>query len=114
MVHCWQHDARGTAPGGLIEGIADWVRLKAGLGPPHWKRTAEGNWDSGYERTGYFLEWLEGRCGGDVVRRINRVLGEGRYEEGAFWKECCGAGIGELWEGYKESLEGEERAKEGC
>lgn len=29
MVHCWQWDAKGTANGGLIEGIADWVRLRA-------------------------------------------------------------------------------------
>ncbi|KAI2475449.1 BSP-domain-containing protein [Pyrenophora tritici-repentis] len=41
MVHCWQRDACGTAPGGLIEGVADWVRLKAGLAPPHWKRRAD-------------------------------------------------------------------------
>lgn len=41
MVHCWQRNAHGTAPGGLIEGIADWVRLKAGLVPPHWKREAD-------------------------------------------------------------------------
>lgn len=36
MVHAWQHDGQGTLPGGLIEGIADWVRLEAGMAPPHW------------------------------------------------------------------------------
>jgi len=41
MVHCWQHNAHGTAPGGLIEGVADWVRLKAGHVPAHWKREAD-------------------------------------------------------------------------
>ena len=34
MVHCWQYDACGTAPGGLIEGISDFVRMKAGVGAP--------------------------------------------------------------------------------
>src|SRR5690242_8508422 len=37
MVHCWQHHGGNTAPGGLTEGVADWVRLKAGYAPPHWK-----------------------------------------------------------------------------
>lgn len=38
MVHCWQHSGLGSAPVGLTEGVADWVRLKAGYAPPHWKR----------------------------------------------------------------------------
>ena len=45
-----------TCPGGLIEGIADWVRLRAGLGAKHWKQEADGKWDAGYQHTGYFLE----------------------------------------------------------
>lgn len=36
MVHAWQWNALYTAPSGLIEGIADFVRLKAGFSPPHW------------------------------------------------------------------------------
>ena len=34
MVHCWQWNALGSCPGGLVEGIADWVRLNSGLKPP--------------------------------------------------------------------------------
>ncbi|XP_015070999.1 uncharacterized protein LOC107015287 [Solanum pennellii] len=34
--HVWQWNANNGAPGGLIEGIADYVRLKAGLGLSHW------------------------------------------------------------------------------
>ncbi|KAF1952300.1 BSP-domain-containing protein [Byssothecium circinans] len=104
MVHCWQHNALGTAPAGLIEGIADWVRLKAGFAPPHWKRRGEGKWDDGYERTGYFLEWLEERYGSDVVRRINEALRGCEYRSGSFWRGCCGVGVGELWEEYRKSL----------
>ncbi|KAF2109867.1 hypothetical protein BDV96DRAFT_463702, partial [Lophiotrema nucula] len=105
MVHCWQHNALGSAPGGLIEGIADWVRLKANLGPPHWKRHADGNWDSGYERTGFFLEWLEKEHGSDIVRKVNESLRGCKYEETAFWHKCCGRSIASLWEEYKASLE---------
>ncbi|CRK29602.1 hypothetical protein BN1708_005021 [Verticillium longisporum] len=32
LVHCYQWNARGTCPGGLIEGVADWVRLRCRLG----------------------------------------------------------------------------------
>ena len=38
LVHCLQHNGRNTCPGGLVEGVADFVRLRAGLAPPHWKR----------------------------------------------------------------------------
>jgi hypothetical protein len=102
MVHCWQHS--NGAPGGLIEGIADWVRLKAGYAPPHWRRHADGQWDSGYERTGYFLEWLEKEHGEDVVRRINECLRNDGYDEGPFWEKCCGKSVSKLWEEYGASL----------
>jgi hypothetical protein len=105
MVHCWQHNALGTAPGGLIEGIADWVRLKAGFAPPHWKRSADGDWDAGYERTGFFLEWLEAAHGGDIVRKINEGLRGCKYASDEFWHKCCGRSVGHLWDEYKSSLE---------
>ncbi|KAI9846577.1 MAG: hypothetical protein M1837_003818 [Sclerophora amabilis] len=61
-VHCLQH-ASGAPPGGLIEGIADWVRLRSGLAPAHWKRTpdSETKWDQGYAVTAWFLDWLDER-----------------------------------------------------
>lgn len=42
LVHCYQWDAEGTCPGGLIEGVADWVRLNCDLSPPHWKKEVDG------------------------------------------------------------------------
>lgn len=104
MVHCWQQNALGTAPGGLIEGIADWVRLKSGFAPPHWKRTADSKWDAGYERTGFFLEWLEAKHGEDIVRRINEGLRDCKYIDDEFWHKCCGKSVAHLWEDYKSSL----------
>ncbi len=108
MVHCWQYNGSGTAPGGLIEGIADWVRLNAGYAPPHWKNELDkdGEWDAGYERTGYFLAWLEKDHGKDIVRRINQSLRKGEYHEEDFWKSCCGKSITELWEQYQHRFEG--------
>lgn len=113
MVHCWQWSAGGSAPGGLIEGIADWIRLRANLGAPHWKRTGEGKWDAGYERTGYFLDWMERKFGDGFVRRVNQGLRQcGRYDEEKFWQDCCGEKVEELWKQYGASLKEKEEKKE--
>jgi hypothetical protein len=75
LVHCFQYNGRGKCPGGLVEGIADWVRLSATLGAPHWRRdVVPERWDQGYEKTAYFLEWLEGRFGRGTVRKMNETL----------------------------------------
>ena len=105
MVHCWQYHGGNTAPGGLTEGVADWVRLKAGYAPPHWRRRGDCDWDAGYERTAYFLEWLEREHGDDVVRKINQTLRGRKYDAEKLWHDCCGKSIEKLWESYKESLE---------
>lgn len=107
LVHCFQHNGRGTCPGGLIEGIADWVRLRANLGAPHWKRDAvPDKWDQGYEKTAYFLDWLEDREGEGTVRRINEALREDKYIEATFWKSLFGRGNGieALWKEYLRHL----------
>lgn len=112
MVHCYQYDAFGTCPGGLVEGIADWVRLNANLSPPHWKKEATGNWDAGYQHTGYFLEYLEKRFGRGTVRRINEKLRIERYEVKKFWTECCGRPVEQLWGDYAEAVKQELRKAE--
>ncbi|KAL4934581.1 basic secretory family protein [Aspergillus undulatus] len=134
LVHCYQYAApRATidgkpdnstprAPGGLIEGIADFVRLKAGLSPPHWSRPMSAKerpekWDSGYQHTAYFLAWLEDvRVGRGAVGLLNDRLcrvgyvGEGKSkgpkEEGGvkkkegFWAALYEAEIEDLWDEY--------------
>lgn len=117
MVHCWQWNAEGSAPGGLIEGIADWVRLRAGLSPPHWKKEAGGDWDAGYQHTGYFLDWLEEKYGDGTVVAINKALKEGGYKEETFWKKRFGTSVKSLWAEYgkhfKEEEEEEAEAEAG-
>jgi Peptidase of plants and bacteria len=108
MVHCWQWNAKGTCPGGLIEGIADFVRLRDNLAPPHWKRAwKDCEWDSGYERTAYFLDYLERRFGYGTIIRINERLRDVIYHEKDFWAHCCGVGIDALWSQYCDSCEKE-------
>lgn len=107
LVHCWQWDAQGTAPGGLIEGIADWVRLNAGFIPPHWKREAgpKTKWDAGYQTTGYFLDWIEHKRGAGSVQRINEALREKKYDENIFWRDLFGDSVHDLWAQYSKSIE---------
>ena len=107
MVHCWQWS--GKAPTGLIEGIADWVRLNAGLAPPHWKRHKSDTWDAGYETTGYFLDWLERhKCGEGAVRNLNAWLRKNSYDKDAIWHDLCGHSIEKLWQEYSHWLEEQE------
>lgn len=104
MVHCFQNNGHGTAPGGLIEGIADFVRLKAGLAPPHWDKSPTGRgekWDEGYQRTAWFLEWLEDKKGAGTVSRLNAALRHEKYDEKKFWVDLFGTSIEKLWDQYK-------------
>lgn len=104
LVHCFQYNAFGTCPGGLIEGVADWVRLRCDLAPPHWKREAGGSWDAGYQKTAYFLDYLEGRFGDGLVQRLNEKLRIQKYDQAVFWRELTGVSVDELWGAYSESL----------
>lgn len=112
MVHCWQWNAMGTAPSGLVEGVADFVRLKAGLSPPHWKKESGGQWDAGYQHTGYFLEWIEEKFGQGSVRKINQALKDKQYEEDDFWQQLFGEKVSYLWKAYEASLDKEQKRPE--
>ncbi|KAH6635257.1 peptidase of plants and bacteria-domain-containing protein [Chaetomium sp. MPI-SDFR-AT-0129] len=102
LVHCYQWDAHGSCPGGLIEGVADWVRLNCDLSPPHWKKETGGDWDRGYQHTAYFLAYLEHRFGEDTVRRLNEKLRQHRYAVETFWPELLGQSVEELYGEYVE------------
>ncbi|KAG8425086.1 hypothetical protein J3458_001826 [Metarhizium acridum] len=105
LVHCLQWNAFGTCPGGLIEGIADWVRLNCGLAPPHWKRDdVADRWDAGYQHTAYFLDYLERTRGDGFVARLNEKLRIEKYSERKFWIELTGRTVGDLFADYVESL----------
>ncbi|KAK5700716.1 signal recognition particle subunit srp68 [Elasticomyces elasticus] len=105
LVHCFQWAAEGTCNGGLIEGVADYVRLNAGLAAKHWRQEANGKWDGGYQHTGYFLQYLEERFGAGTIKRLNQGLREGQYDEKKLFGGCCsGKEVEQLWKDYGEEL----------
>jgi len=88
--------------------IADFVRLKAGLAPPHWNRAPENRghrWDEGYQKTAWFLEWLENKRGAGTVSYMNDIMRRHKYHEESFWKRVFGAPVDKLWAEYKETWE---------
>ncbi|KAJ7044986.1 hypothetical protein C8F04DRAFT_1067273 [Mycena alexandri] len=107
VVHCYQHNSRGTAPGGLIEGIADFVRLHANLGPPHWSRTPSptDKWDAGYQTTAFFLAWIDERPNTKpgTIRALNAAMLDAEWED-AFFVRLAGKPVKELWKKYKKEL----------
>lgn len=89
-------------PGWITEGIADYIRWAVYEGKsaawfpvPH----APGDLTSGYRMTAGFLLWMEtGPCPG-IVRRLNRMMREGNYNENIF-TECSGKSLRALQENY--------------
>lgn len=101
MTHVWQWFGtnEAPAPGGLTEGIADYVRLTAGYPAAHWVKPGQGDkWDQGYDVTARFLEYLEGLKGG-FVAELNKKM-RGGYSA-AYFVELLGKTVDELWSDYK-------------
>ncbi|PIA27045.1 hypothetical protein AQUCO_08300019v1 [Aquilegia coerulea] len=100
ITHVWQwngyhHDARQ----GLIEGIADYIRLKAGLAPSHWIKKGSGNrWDEGYAVTAFFLDYCNDLRNG-FVASLNCLMKYSYSDE--FFLELLGKPVDALWKDYK-------------
>ncbi|XP_058189558.1 uncharacterized protein LOC131307166 [Rhododendron vialii] len=62
VVHSWQWIGNGQAPLGLIEGIADFVRMKLG-----------NKWDDSYYITAWFLDYYNGLRNGFVAKLTKKM-----------------------------------------
>ncbi|GER28997.1 plant basic secretory family protein [Striga asiatica] len=99
MTHVWQYDGKGHAPSGLIEGIADFVRLKANLAPKHWVKPGEGQkWDQGYDVTAHFLDYCNDKKKG-FVAELNKMMKDGFTNK--YFQKLLGKTVNELWKEYK-------------
>ncbi|XP_047332820.1 uncharacterized protein LOC124936369 [Impatiens glandulifera] len=99
MTHVWQWNGAGQAPGGLIEGVADYVRLKSGFIPSHWVQPGQGDrWDQGYDVTARFLDYCNGLLDG-FVAKLNEKMIDG-YSQ-TYFDDLLGESVDQLWSDYK-------------
>ncbi|XP_031481272.1 uncharacterized protein LOC116251255 [Nymphaea colorata] len=97
--HVWQWDGKGQAPGWVIEGVADYVRLKAGFVPPQWVKPGEGNnWDERSDVTARFFDYCNGLKDG-FVAELNGKMKDGY--NGRFFADILGKSLNQLWSDYK-------------
>ncbi|XP_060168159.1 uncharacterized protein LOC132598983 [Lycium barbarum] len=98
--HVWQWNGNGQpTPGGLIEGIADYVRLKADLAPSHWVKPGQGDrWDQGYDVTARFLDYCNSLRNG-FVAELNKKMRNGYSNQ--FFVDLLGKTVDQLWSDYK-------------
>ncbi|PON74724.1 Basic secretory protein [Parasponia andersonii] len=97
--HIWQWNGNQQTPGWLIEGIADFVRLKSGYIPGHWVKPGQGsNYDKGYDVTARFLDYCNDLRNG-FVAELNKKMRSGYSDN--FFVELLGKSVGQLWSEYK-------------
>ncbi|KAJ3283281.1 hypothetical protein HDU79_009195 [Rhizoclosmatium sp. JEL0117] len=132
LTHVWQNSCSGF-PGGLLEGVADWVRLTAGHMPLHWapKRNVDVKWDTGYATTAFFLKWIDARVYSAGSTNTDRGDGDGdnavsfvqklnvyinslaQWNEEKVFTELAGETVDVLWIQYcAEELEATETTPE--
>ena len=107
MAHMYQHDDHDGdgVDGGLIEGIADFVRIEAGYTPTGAEPSGEGSWNEGYTHTGFFLVWVDDQYD-DFVYALNLSMSS---EDGKTWTlqsfvDITGKTVDQLWDEYRDSL----------
>ncbi|MCL7028890.1 hypothetical protein MKW94_025627 [Papaver nudicaule] len=95
--HIWQWNV--NANGGLIEGIADFVRLQANYAPSHWVKPGAGDrWDQGYDVTARFLDYCNSLRNG-FVADLNKKMKTGYSDN--YFVELLGKSVNQLWSDYK-------------
>jgi hypothetical protein len=98
FTHIYQNNKTGT--GWLIEGIADYVRYKAGYFKLSNRRKG-GNYDGAYQTTGFFIAWLDEQYPG-FGRKLNLAM-KGVANEQTF-QTLTGKPIAQLWMEYQASF----------
>ena len=103
--HVVQHYRGRRNPSWLVEGIDDYVRFfiyepgKAGPVDPRRAR-----YDGSYRTTATFLAYLVEKYDREIIRKLNKAMREGNYQE-ALFKEITGKTVQELGEEWKASLQ---------
>jgi hypothetical protein len=100
LTHLVQRYPRNGA-GWLVEGIADYVRLRhfePMLPLPRIDFTKAKYTDS-YKTTAAFLMWLEDKYGADLVPKLNAALRAGSFTD-ALFQDATGKEVTQLWSDF--------------
>ncbi|KAL6525934.1 hypothetical protein OROHE_015458 [Orobanche hederae] len=100
MTHIFQWSGRGTAPGGLTEGVADYIMVKSNYyDPSSYTKPGEGNtWDEGYGVTARFLEYCDSLRDG-FTAELNNKMREVYKDE--YFEDLLGKSLELVWSEYK-------------
>ncbi|KAG6553047.1 hypothetical protein Mapa_005384 [Marchantia paleacea] len=87
---------------GVVEGIADFIRLRAGY--QSWKRQRGGNWYDGYSTTAFFFDWIDKTQISSFVNRLNHKMGQTSSWTNDFFLQITKRDVETLWQEYQKSL----------
>lgn len=98
LVHVCQQYKGASAPGWLVEGIADyvrWYRFEPKSGGAEIRNIARARHDGSYRITANFLNYVSEQHGQDFVTGLNAAIRSHTYSEN-YWKEKTGKTLAEL------------------
>lgn len=104
VMHIVQSYPPGSAPGWLVEGVADYVRYKYGLHNEKagWELpefSIDHSFTDSYRITARFLVWLSHRFGETSIKILDQKMRENLYSEN-LWKEITDSSLEDLWSSY--------------
>lgn len=104
-MHIVQSYPHRAGPSWITEGIADYIRFKMGLynDEAGWKlpdfKESQKYTDS-YRITARFFNWIESNISSGIIRRLDKSMRSGSYQE-QFWNKETGRSVDELWKRYQ-------------
>ncbi|CAI0423950.1 unnamed protein product [Linum tenue] len=100
MARVWQWNGDGQANPGLVDGIANYVRMKANLAPvgQSTKPRCGGRWDQGGDVTARFLDYCDSMRKG-FVADLNMKM-KYSYSDNYF-QQLLGKSVNQVWRQYK-------------
>lgn len=109
VTHLYQFDDGG---GGLVEGMADFVRIRAGHHRLD-RRGPGGAWTDAYTTSGFFFSWLAGPGGlqpdgrvpfdPDIGWAINQQMKDAWSEQ--VFEDRLGEDVDALWQQYQDAID---------
>jgi hypothetical protein len=99
-----QQRYKGRNPGWLVEGIADYIRFfKYEPGKIGKFNKAKAKYNGSYRVTARFLAFVTDKYDKELVKKLNRAMREGAYQEET-WKDITGKTVQELGEEWRASF----------